>query len=126
MVNLSLATSETWRDKHTGERVEKTEWHRVVIFNDRLCKVATDYLKKGSEVFLEGKLQTRKWQDQSGTDRYVTEVVLSNFDGKIVLIGGRSNGGGEARQEDRGGSGESGPAQARSTLAEDLDDEVPF
>jgi len=86
VVNLSLATSETWKDKTTGERKEKTEWHRVVIFNENLCKVAQNYLKKGSKVYLEGQLQTRKWQDQSGADKYSTEIVLQNYRGELTML----------------------------------------
>src|SRR5207253_10089898 len=85
--NLSVATSDTWRDKTTGERRERTEWHRVVIFNEGLCRVAEQYLKKGSKVYLEGQLQTRKWQDQSGQDKYTTEVVLQNFNSQLTKIG---------------------------------------
>src|SRR6186997_2007486 len=86
VVNLSVATSENWRDKNTGERKEKTEWHRVVIFNEGLCKVAEQYLKKGSKVYLEGSLQTRKWQDQSGADKYSTEVVLQGFNSVLTML----------------------------------------
>lgn len=88
VVNLSVATSENWRDKNTGERKEKTEWHRVVIFSEGLCKVAEQYLKKGSKVYLEGQLQTRKWQDQSGADKYSTEVVLQGFNASLVMLDG--------------------------------------
>jgi single-strand DNA-binding protein len=98
IANLRIATSESWRDKATGERKEKTEWHRVVIFNENLCKVAEQYLKKGSKVFIEGQLQTRKWQDQSGQDRYSTEVVLQGFRDELALLdrgGGGGSGGGE-------------------------------
>ncbi len=106
IVNLRLATSENWKDKATGERKEKTEWHRVVIFNENLCKVAEQYLKKGSKVYIEGQLQTRKWQDQSGAERYSTEVVLQNFRGELTLLdrpggagaGGGAGGGGGFRQ----------------------------
>ncbi|MEQ8827167.1 MAG: single-stranded DNA-binding protein, partial [Parvibaculum sp.] len=94
IANLSVATSESWRDKNTGERREKTEWHRVVIFNEGLCKIAENYLKKGSKVYLEGQLQTRKWQDQSGQDKYSTEVVLQGFNGNLTMLDGRNEGGG--------------------------------
>ena len=101
IANLRVATSETWRDKNTGERREKTEWHRVVIFNEGLCKIAENYLKKGAKVYIEGQLQTRKWQDQSGQDRYTTEVVLQGFNGNLTMLDGRgegSGGGGDYRR----------------------------
>ncbi|MGX1497113.1 single-strand DNA-binding protein [Labrenzia sp. MBR-25] len=94
IANLRIATSESWRDRNTGERREKTEWHRVVIFNDGLCKVAEQYLRKGSKVYLEGQLQTRKWQDQSGQDRYSTEIVLQGFNSNLTMLDGRGEGGG--------------------------------
>src|ERR1700710_2535554 len=97
VANLSVATSETWRDRQSGERKEKTEWHRVVIFNDNLVKVAENYLKKGAKVYLEGALQTRKWTDQSGAEKYSTEVVLQKFRGELTMLDGRS--GGEEREE---------------------------
>ena len=90
IANLRIATSESWRDKNTGERKEKTEWHTVVIFNEGLCKVAEQYLKKGSTVYVEGQLATRKWQDQGGNDRYSTEVVLQGFGGNLTMLGGPS------------------------------------
>lgn len=90
-VNLSVATSESWRDKNSGERREKTEWHRVVIFNDQLAKVAEQYLRKGMKVYLEGQLQTRKWQDQSGQDRYSTEIVLQRFRGELQMLDGKQD-----------------------------------
>jgi single-strand DNA-binding protein len=93
IANLRVATSETWRDRNTGERREKTEWHRVVIFNEGLCKVAEQYLKKGSKVYIEGQLQTRKWQDQSGQDKYSTEVVLQGFNSQLTMLDGRGAGG---------------------------------
>ena len=93
VVNLSIATSESWRDKQSGERKEKTEWHRVVIFNEALAKVAEQYLKKGSTVYLEGAIQTRKWQDQSGVEKYSTEVVLQKFNGVLTMLGGKNQGG---------------------------------
>src|SRR6188474_2762098 len=94
LVNMSVATSETWRDKASGERKERTEWHRVVIFNERLLEVAEKYLKKGAKVYLEGALQTRKWTDQSGQERYTTEVVLQQYRGELTMLDGRSGGGG--------------------------------
>ena len=96
IANLRIATSETWRDRNSGERREKTEWHRVVIFNEGLCKVAEQYLRKGSKVYLEGQLQTRKWQDQSGQDRYSTEVVLQGFNSNLTMLDGRGEGGGQS------------------------------
>ncbi|MBN9670490.1 single-stranded DNA-binding protein [Roseibium aggregatum] len=95
IANLRIATSETWRDRNSGERRERTEWHRVVIFNDGLCKVAENYLRKGSKVYIEGQLQTRKWQDQSGQDRYSTEVVLQGFNSTLTMLDGRGEGGGQ-------------------------------
>jgi len=132
VVNLSLATSETWRDKATGERRERTEWHRVVIFNENICRVAEQYLKKGSKVYLEGQLQTRKYTDQQGVEKYSTEVVLQPFRSELTMLDGRASEGGA-----RGGGsaddqfGQSGPldrpARERSpAAARDLDDEVPF
>ncbi|MFQ5437746.1 MAG: single-stranded DNA-binding protein [Paracoccaceae bacterium] len=101
--NLRIATSERWRDKNSGENRERTEWHSVAIFQDGLVRVAEQYLRKGSTVYIEGKLQTRKWQDQSGNDRYSTEVVLQGFDGKMVMLGGRGGGGGDSFGGDQGG-----------------------
>ncbi len=106
VVNLRIATSETWRDRNTGERKERTEWHSVAIFNENLGKIAEQYLRKGSTVYIEGALETRKWQDQSGQDRYTTEVVLRQFRGELTLLGGRGEGGGGGGQggyDDRGG-----------------------
>jgi single-strand DNA-binding protein len=103
VVNLRLATTETWKDRNSGERKEKTEWHTVAIFNEALATTAEKYLRKGSKVYIEGQLQTRKWQDQSGNDRYSTEVVLQGFNGTLVMLDGRSEGGGGARGG--GGSG---------------------
>src|ERR1700733_14404998 len=108
VANLSLATSETWRDKGSGERKEKTEWHRVVIFNDNLVKVAENYLKKGSKVYVEGTLQTRKWTDQSGAEKYSTEVVLQKFRGELTMLDGKGEGGGRD-DGDFGGYASSGP-----------------
>lgn len=104
VVNLSVATSESWKDRNTGERREKTEWHRVVIFSEGLVRVAESYLKKGSKVYLEGQLQTRKWQDQSGADKYSTEIVLQGFNSNMTLLDGRGEGGGEGGGGYRGGS----------------------
>jgi len=108
VVNLRLATSENWRDRNTGERRERTEWHRVVIFNEGLAKVAENYLRKGSKIYVEGQLQTRKWQDQSGQDRYSTEVVLQGFNSSLTMLDGRGEGGGQ------GGGGGFGGGQGRS------------
>ncbi len=110
VVNLRIATSENWRDKQTGERKERTEWHSVAIYNEALGKIAEQYLKKGSTVYIEGQLETRKWQDQSGADRYSTEVVLRQFRGELTLLGGRDGGGsgGGGGYDDRGGQDEGG------------------
>jgi len=130
--NLRIATSETWRDKNTGERRERTEWHSVAIFQEGLVRVAEQYLRKGSTVYIEGKLQTRKWQDQSGNDRYTTEIVLQGFDGKLVMLGGRSDSGGSSFGGDQGGGYDSGPAAGGGFEpgpaggAGGLDDEIPF
>ncbi len=105
IANLNIATSETWRDRNSGERKEKTEWHRVVIFNEGLCKVAEQYLKKGAKVYIEGALQTRKWQDQNGQDRYSTEVVLQGFNSTLTMLDGRGEGGGSMEGGSRGGRG---------------------
>lgn len=139
IANLSVATSDTWRDKNTGERREKTEWHRVAVFNEGLCKVIEQYLKKGSKVYLEGKLQTRKWQDQNGQDRYTTEVVLQNYDGNLTMLDGRGDnpgagqGGGymsDQSSSDRGDFGQSGPSSGGGfgggPSGGDIDDEIPF
>ncbi|MEO6256676.1 MAG: single-stranded DNA-binding protein [Sphingomicrobium sp.] len=139
VVNLRVATSENWKDKE-GNRQERTEWHRVVIFNENLGRVAKSYLKKGSKVYLEGQIQTRKWQDQSGADRYSTEIVLQRFRGELVLLdsrgegggGGARGGGGDYGDDFGGGSGGSGGGarpQSRPQPAAfdtDLDDDVPF
>jgi single-strand DNA-binding protein len=136
IANLSVATSESWRDKATGERKEKTEWHRVVIFNEGLCRIAEQYLKKGSKVYLEGQLQTRKWQDQSGQDKYTTEVVLQNFNSNLTMLdkAGERGGGGDFGSSDSGSDfGSSGPSTRERTPAMagagkrgDMDDEIPF
>jgi single-strand DNA-binding protein len=120
VVNLSVATSESWRDKASGERKERTEWHRVVIFNENLAKVAEQYLRKGSKVYLEGQLSTRKWTDKDGAEKYSTEVVLNRFRGELVMLDGRSEGGG-------GGAGRSGSGEAPASFDRgDMDDEIPF
>jgi single-strand DNA-binding protein len=131
IVNLRVATSDTWRDKATGERREKTEWHRVVIFNEGLCRIAEQYLKKGSKVYLEGSLQTRKWQDKDGQDRYSTEVVLQGFNSQLTMLD-RAGGGG-ASGDDFGSSGPSAQRERRPAMAgagggkrDDMDDEIPF
>lgn len=130
VANLSLATSESWRDRNTGERRERTEWHRVVIFNERLAEIAEKYLRKGSKIYVEGQLQTRKWTDQNGQDRYSTEVVLQRFRGELTMLDSRgsgegggggdygSSGGGSGGGDYGGGSGGGGGG--------DLDDEIPF
>jgi single-strand DNA-binding protein len=120
VVNLSIATSESWRDKASGEKKEKTEWHRVVIFNKNLADVAEKYLKKGAKVYVEGQLQTRKWTDKDGAEKYSTEVVLQNFRGELTMLDGR-NGGGE------GGGGGRGASEAPASFQRDeMDDEIPF
>ncbi|ADP72526.1 single-strand binding protein [Rhodomicrobium vannielii ATCC 17100] len=152
--NLRLATTDSWRDKQSGERREKTEWHSIVIFNEQLGKVAQQYLRKGAKVYIEGQLQTRKWQDNAGNDRYTTEVVLQNYNGQLTMLDGRAGGGaggygeggsgfneGGASSFDRGDSGRSGGSGFRSgggsaakprdagqpkPFDKDLDDEIPF
>jgi single-strand DNA-binding protein len=137
IANLSVATSESWRDKATGERKEKTEWHRVVIFNEGLCKVAEQYLKKGAKVYIEGQLQTRKWTDQGGVEKYSTEVVLQGFNSNLTMLDGRSGGGGGSfgSEESGGDFGTSGPsspprravaAGAGGARNADMDDDIPF
>ena len=121
VVNLSVATSESWRDKASGERKERTEWHRVVIFNENLAKVAEQYLRKGAKVYLEGQLPTRKWTDKDGAEKYSTEVVLNRFRGELVMLDGRSEGGGGGGMA-RSGSGEAPASFDRG----DMDDEIPF
>ena len=119
VVNLSLATSESWRDKASGERKEKTEWHRVVIFNENLAKVAEKYLRKGSKVYIEGALQTRKWTDKDGVEKYSTEIVLQNFRGELTMLDSKGEGGG-ARVS--GGASDAPASFERS----EMDDEIPF
>ena len=127
IVNLSLATSESWRDKNSGERREKTEWHRVVIFNERLAEVAEKFLKKGSKIYVEGALQTRKWTDQSGQERYSTEVVLQRFRGELTMLDGKGGGGGAGGVGDPGDSfPEPAGADRGGPSGGDLDDDIPF
>jgi single-strand DNA-binding protein len=128
VANLSVATSENWRDKNTGERREKTEWHRVVIFNEGLCKIAEQYLKKGAKVYLEGQLQTRKWTDQSGQDKYTTEVVLQGFNSSLTMLDSRSEGGGGnySRGQESSGSSDFGQSGPHDRQGGDIDDEIPF
>jgi single-strand DNA-binding protein len=137
IANLSVATSETWRDRNSGERRERTEWHRVVIFNDKLSEVAEKYLRKGSKVYIEGQLQTRKWTDQSGVEKYTTEVVLQRFRGELTMLDGRQDGGGGGGSgySDDGpgggygggsGGGSGGGFGGGSGGGGDLDDEIPF
>jgi single-strand DNA-binding protein len=145
VVSFSIATSENWNDKASGERKEKTEWHNIVIFNENLGRIAKQYLRKGSSVYVEGQLQTRKWQDQDGRDRYTTEIVLQRFRGELTLLGGRdgggsSGGGGGSSFSDSGsrewsggdsgssqfGGGSSGGGKPSNPFDSDLDDDVPF
>ncbi|MEP2945782.1 MAG: single-stranded DNA-binding protein [Lentilitoribacter sp.] len=144
IVNLSIATSESWRDKNSGERRDKTEWHRVVIFSEGLCRVAESYLKKGSKVYLEGALQTRKWQDQNGQDRYSTEVVLQGFNSTLTMLDGRGDnqggdnyggggnfggnqGGGNFGGNNQGGGNIGGQGnQGGGNFSNDMDDDIPF
>jgi single-strand DNA-binding protein len=135
VANMRIATSESWRDKNTGERKEKTEWHNVVVFNDNLVRVIEQYVKKGAKIYVEGQLQTRKYQDKSGQDRYSTEVVLQGFSGNLTLLDGRGEGGGGREMgESRGGSdfGRSSPMERRPAPSSggarhsDLDDDIPF
>jgi single-strand DNA-binding protein len=144
VVNLTIATSESWKDKNSGERKEKTEWHKVVIFNENIARIAEQYLKKGSKVYVEGQLQTRKWQDQqSGQDKYTTEVVLQRYRGELTLLDGRGGGaGGDISGSDQGAvgygydEGRSGNSEGRishdkkpaagNKYANDLDDDIPF
>lgn len=144
IANLRIATSETWRDRNSGERREKTEWHNVVVFNEGLCKVVEQYVKKGAKLYIEGALQTRKWQDQTGNDRYSTEIVLQGFNSTLTMLDGRGEGGGDRRgggdfgggapsYDDYGsrpssGGGASGGGSSRSggSLSRDMDDDIPF
>jgi single-strand DNA-binding protein len=124
VVNLSIATSESWRDKASGERKEKTEWHRVVIFNKNLADVAEKYLRKGSKVYVEGQLQTRKWTDKDGAEKYSTEVVLQNFRGELTMLDGRS--GGEGGGGGFGGGARGASEAPASFQRDEMDDEIPF
>jgi len=135
--NLRIATSETWKDRNTGERREKTEWHSVAIFSEGLVRVCEQYLRKGSKIYVEGQLQTRKWQDQSGNDRYSTEVVLQGFNGTLVMLDSRGGGGGGdydggqqggygGGRDDQNYSGDGGGACSGPAPSGDLDDEIPF
>ncbi|MDB5535045.1 MAG: ssb [Hyphomicrobiales bacterium] len=148
IANLRIATSETWRDKNSGERKEKTEWHTVVVFNEGLCKVVEQYVKKGAKLYIEGALQTRKWQDQTGNDRYSTEIVLQGFGSTLTMLDGRGEGGGRSPQGggnddydqssgfDGGNGGRSTPARAPASgnrssspapsFSRDMDDDIPF
>ncbi|MGF6176935.1 single-stranded DNA-binding protein [Ensifer sp. 4252] len=149
IANLRIATSETWRDRNSGERREKTEWHTVVVFNEGLCKVVEQYVKKGAKLYIEGALQTRKWQDQTGNDRYSTEIVLQGFNSTLTMLDGRGEGGGsgasrggssdfggyddyeqQPRQSSgggRSGGGQGGQGgQAGGNFSRDLDDDIPF
>ena len=140
MVNMSLATSETWRDRQSGERKERTEWHRVVVFNDKIAEVVQKFVRKGSKLYIEGQLSTRKWTDQSGQERYTTEVVIPRFGGALTMLdgrggGGEGGGGGGGMDDDYGGGGGGGPMSgggggggrpaSRGSKA-DLDDDIPF
>ncbi len=135
IANLRIATSESWRDKSTGERRDRTEWHRVVVFSEGLCRVVEQYLRKGSKVYLEGQLQTRKWQDQQGQDRYSTEVVLQGFGATLTMLDGRNSGSGmsDNSQADYGGGTAGGgyneprpPSSGGGGYDKPLDDEIPF
>ena len=133
IANLSLATSETWRDRASGERKEKTEWHRVAVFNERLVDVIEKYVKKGAKLYIEGQLQTRKWTDKEGQERYTTEVVLGRFNGQLTMLDGRSGGEGFSGGSDddvapapRAASGGMSRGGGRAPATQDLDDEIPF
>ena len=125
VVTLNLATSESWKDRNTGERKDRTEWHRVVIFNENLCRVAEQYLRKGSSLYVEGALQTRKWTDQAGVEKYTTEVVLQRFRGELTMLGGRNDGGGASGGYGEASSGGSS-TESYGGGTNDLDDEIPF
>ncbi|MGV1904801.1 single-stranded DNA-binding protein [Agrobacterium cavarae] len=152
IANLRIATSESWRDRNSGERKEKTEWHTVVVFNEGLCKVVEQYVKKGAKLYIEGALQTRKWQDQNGNDRYSTEIVLQGFNSTLTMLDGRGEGGGGGRggdfggggdyagggsygggsgggydqQPSRGGGASRGGQPSGGNFSNDLDDDIPF
>jgi single-strand DNA-binding protein len=137
VANLSVATSESWRDKASGERKERTEWHRVAIFNEKLVEIAEKYLRKGSKIYVEGALQTRKWTDQSGQEKYTTEVVLQRFRGELTMLDGRAGGGGDSPSDGDemgssggysggGGGGGRSPGSRAPAGGGDLDDDIPF
>ncbi len=126
IVNLNIATSDVWKDKASGERKERTEWHRVVIFNTQLADIAERYLRKGSKVYLEGQLQTRKWEDGNGQERYTTEIVLQNYAGTLVLLDGRGDGVPAGGNDVFSGSASSSWDSASAAPAADLDDDIPF
>lgn len=149
IANLRIATSETWRDRNSGERKEKTEWHTVVVFNEGLCKVVEQYVKKGAKLYIEGQLQTRKWQDQTGNDRYSTEIVLQGFNSTLTMLDGRGEGGGRSGGGDFGGGNDYGSGgssygggydqqsssrggssrggnQPSGGFSNDMDDDIPF
>jgi single-strand DNA-binding protein len=130
VVNLRIATSESWRDKNSGERREKTEWHQIVIFNDALAKIAEQYLKKGAKVYIEGQLQTRKWQDNNNNDRYTTEIVLQKFRGDLQMLGSKDDNGGGRRDDREDYGSRSGRDDSRGggggRPGRELDDEIPF
>jgi single-strand DNA-binding protein len=140
IANLRIATSESWRDRNSGERREKTEWHNVVVFSEGLCKVVEQYVKKGAKLYIEGQLQTRKWQDQTGNDRYTTEVVLQGFNATLTMLDGRGEGGGAGRgssdycggyeddqpRQSSGGRSGGQPSQSGGNFSRDLDDDIPF
>ena len=131
VANLRIATSETWRDRASGERKEKTEWHRVVVFNENIVKVCEQYLRKGAKVYVEGAIQTRKWQDQSGVEKFSTEIVLQKFRGELTMLDGRGDNAGDSEGGGYNGGFSSGPraqtsAAPREDFSADLDDEIPF
>jgi|TARA_Y100000034_G_scaffold136722_1_gene215224 single-strand DNA-binding protein len=128
VANLRVATAETWKDRETGERQERTEWHTVAIFSEGLIGVVERFLRKGSKVYIEGQLQTRKWQDQSGNDRYSTEVVLRGLNGTLTMLDGKSSDGGQGSSPSGGGFGSTGPSNNRGggSNYDDLDDDIPF
>jgi len=126
IVNLNVATSEYWKDRATGERKERTEWHRVVIFNSNLADVAEKYLRKGSKVYLEGQLQTRRWEDNNGQERYTTEIVLQNYNGNMVLLDGRGDGVPAGGNDVFGASDSGWDSSSAAPAASSLDDDIPF
>ncbi len=130
VASFSLATSETWKDKNTGERKERTEWHRIAVFSEGLVRVVQNYVKKGSKLYIEGQLETRKWQDKDGVDKYTTEVVLRGFNSVLTMLDSRNEGGGRSSSNEMGGYGGGGGARQMSgpqeSFSQDLDDEIPF